>query len=111
MRYAFFSPLISYFGLNDFCGTSKGRLCRVVDAAGTPDYKYNALGAFVVIPAQTGIQFFTAEARRILKHNGHKDHNAGGAFVFLAEGGIHCGVFVLYRFRARGQRGPRPAPG
>lgn len=26
------------------CGTSKGRLCRVVDSAGTSDYTYNTLG-------------------------------------------------------------------
>lgn len=41
------------------CGTSKGRLCRVVDAAGTTDYKYNALGQLIEVKEIRGALTFT----------------------------------------------------
>jgi len=41
------------------CGTSKGRLCRVVDAAGTTDYKYNALGQLIEVKEVRGALTFT----------------------------------------------------
>ena len=41
------------------CGTSKGRLCRVVDAAGTTDYKYNALGQLIEVKELRGALTFT----------------------------------------------------
>ncbi|MBK6895491.1 MAG: RHS repeat protein [Alphaproteobacteria bacterium] len=41
------------------CGTSIGRLCRVVDAAGTTDYKYNALGQLIEVKEVRGALTFT----------------------------------------------------
>lgn len=41
------------------CGTSKGRLCRVVDAAGTTEYKYNALGQLIEVKEVRGALTFT----------------------------------------------------
>ncbi|MCC6489356.1 MAG: RHS repeat protein [Candidatus Hydrogenedentes bacterium] len=41
------------------CGTSKGRLCRVVDASGTTDYKYNALGQLIEVKEIRGALTFT----------------------------------------------------
>ena len=41
------------------CGTSVGRLCRVVDAAGTTDYKYNAIGQLIEVKEVRGALTFT----------------------------------------------------
>ncbi|MCB1724724.1 MAG: RHS repeat protein [Gammaproteobacteria bacterium] len=41
------------------CGTSVGRLCRVVDAAGTTDYKYNDLGQLIEVKEVRGSLTFT----------------------------------------------------
>lgn len=41
------------------CGTSKGRLCRVADASGTTDYKYNALGQLIEVKEVRGALTFT----------------------------------------------------
>lgn len=41
------------------CGTSIGRLCRTVDAAGTTDYKYNALGQLIEVKEVRGALTFT----------------------------------------------------
>lgn len=43
------------------CGTSIGRLCRVADASGTTDYKYNALGQLIEVKeVRGGLTFTTA---------------------------------------------------
>lgn len=45
------------------CGTSVGRLCRVVDASGTTDYKYNDLGRLIEVKeTRGGLTFTTAYA-------------------------------------------------
>lgn len=41
------------------CGTSIGRLCRVDDAAGTTDYKYNDLGQLIEVKEVHGALTFT----------------------------------------------------
>lgn len=41
------------------CGTSKGRLCRAVDASGTTDYKYNDLGQLIEVKEVRGVLTFT----------------------------------------------------
>ncbi|MBK9584882.1 MAG: RHS repeat protein [Alphaproteobacteria bacterium] len=41
------------------CGTSIGRLCRVVDASGTTDYKYNDLGHLIEVKEVRGALTFT----------------------------------------------------
>lgn len=41
------------------CGTSIGRLCRVVDASGTTDYKYNDLGHLIEVKEVRGSLTFT----------------------------------------------------
>lgn len=43
------------------CGTSVGRLCRVVDASGTTDYKYNDLGQLIEVKETRGSLTFTTE--------------------------------------------------
>lgn len=43
------------------CGTSIGRLCRVVDASGTTDYKYNDLGHLIEVKEVRGALTFTTE--------------------------------------------------
>ena len=43
------------------CGTSIGRLCRVVDASGTTDYKYNDLGHLIEVKEVRGGLTFTTE--------------------------------------------------
>ena len=46
-------------GTTGACGTSKGRLCRVVDASGTTDYKYNDLGQLIEVKEVRGALTFT----------------------------------------------------
>ena len=41
------------------CGTSVGRLCRVVEASGTTDYKYNDLGQLIEVKEVRGALTFT----------------------------------------------------
>lgn len=41
------------------CGTSIGRLCRVVDESGTTDYKYNDLGQLIEVKEVRGTLTFT----------------------------------------------------
>lgn len=41
------------------CGTGVGRLCRVVDASGTTDYKYNDLGQLIEVKEVRGSLTFT----------------------------------------------------
>ena len=43
------------------CGTSVGRLCRVVDASGTTDYKYNDLGQLIEVKEVRGALTFTTQ--------------------------------------------------
>jgi len=43
------------------CGDGVGRLCRVVDASGTADYKYNALGHLTEVKETRGALTFTTE--------------------------------------------------
>lgn len=43
------------------CGTSVGRLCRVDDAAGVTDYKYNNLGQLIEVKETRGALTFTTE--------------------------------------------------
>tara|TARA_R110002095_G_scaffold77366_2_gene66420 strand:+ start:1059 stop:5732 length:4674 start_codon:yes stop_codon:yes gene_type:complete len=46
-------------GTSGACGTSIGRLCRVVDASGTTDYKYNDLGQLIEVKEVRGSLTFT----------------------------------------------------
>jgi len=46
-------------GTSGACGTSVGRLCRVVDASGTTDYKYNDLGQLTEVKEVRGSLTFT----------------------------------------------------
>ena len=46
-------------GTSGACGTSVGRLCRVVDPSGTTDYKYNDLGQLIEVKEVRGGLTFT----------------------------------------------------